>query len=190
MTAPSSVQKLTPEIWLDVWEHVCKENVDWFEMRTDAGSGTFPYCRICETWSGIAHLQSGSCRSGIKPGPVLAAILEAESECCRASATPLGTSEASSGLQVELVDGIGICAKPGCNNRAPGRVSRTHCCKRCQLAHAAGVGKLNHDPVTGERWKQAHGAECTMHCDKRRVVVRARELPVCCRTGVCPAMAN
>ena len=174
MTAPPSVQKLTPEVWLDVLDHVAQENCDVVEMRQDPVSGVrHPYCRICETWADIAHWQSEECSCRrqarqITPGIVLAAILEAETERARAaaSAKPLGTSKPSTCFQVDLAHGTGTCRKPGCQNRALGRSSRNHCCMRCQLADEHGVEKLSRDPETGCKWTKAHGSECTMHEDK------------------------
>ena len=61
----------------------------------------------------------------------------------------------------------GICPKPFCGLRAPGRSSSTHCCKRCESAHRAGVPRLRRDPVTGEAWKKEHGPECTVHVDRQ-----------------------
>ena len=89
LTAPLSVQKLSPDVWLDVWQHVAEENWEWMEMRGDASCGPCPYCRICDRWAENSHLQSKACQSrrdvqGFKMGPVLTAILEAEGERVRA----------------------------------------------------------------------------------------------------------
>ena len=84
LTAPPSVQMLSPETWLDVWQHVCRENQDWLEMRDDPRCGPCPYCRICKRWAELSHLRSEGCESrrreeGItRLGHVLRAILEAE----------------------------------------------------------------------------------------------------------------
>ena len=86
LTAPASVQMLSPETWLDVWQHVCSENQDWLEMRVDPRCGLCPYCRICRHRADLSHLRSMGCESkrreeGItRVGHVLRAILEAEKD--------------------------------------------------------------------------------------------------------------
>ena len=75
VTAPISVQKMSPELWLNVWEHVCAENPEWLEMRDT------PYCKVCGR-GGIfsSHLLTKECKAArearnLAPGPLLKEIL-------------------------------------------------------------------------------------------------------------------
>ena len=66
--------------------------------------------------------------------------------------------------------------------RAGSRSSRTHCCRRCEMAHLHGKPRLDKDPgpgpTTGEVWKKAHGPECTGHADRKmRAPVASRQPP-------------
>ena len=110
LTAPPTVQILSPETWLDVWQHVCRENQEWLEMRDDPRCGPCPYCRMCKRWAALSHLRSEGCESrrreeGVALGHVLAAILEAENK--RVSAEQPTRAD---GSNVDLAHGAGICA--------------------------------------------------------------------------------
>ena len=77
LTAPSSVQKMSPELWLEVWNHVCTENSEWLEKR---GA---PYCSLCAQ-AGIFsdHLITKECKEkrkarNVTVGPLLEEILRA-----------------------------------------------------------------------------------------------------------------
>lgn len=69
------------------------------------------------------------------------------------------------------------CPTVGCLYRRGSRGSATHCCKRCECAYKKGVARLYADPVTGERWRKAHGPECTQHADRRVFVVAEARPP-------------
>ena len=76
LTAPISVQNMSPELWLLVWEQVCTENV-WLEMRDT------PYCKVCGRAGIVAsHLLTKECMDArearkLAPGPLLKEILHA-----------------------------------------------------------------------------------------------------------------
>ena len=78
LTAPISVQSLSPEIWLQTWRYVCTENDTWLDIRDDE-----PCCLLCNRSTNfLAHLLSASCKAkrsqhAIRPGPLLLQILNA-----------------------------------------------------------------------------------------------------------------
>ena len=83
LTAPPSVQKLSPEMWLDAWDAVIKENPDLVEKRKGEA---VPYCKICGRWAQLSHLMSAECKAnreqqGASTGPLLTEILAAERLC-------------------------------------------------------------------------------------------------------------
>ena len=77
VAAPISVQKMSPELWLNVWVHVCSENPKWLKMRDT------PCCTVCGR-AGIfsSHLLAKECKAArearnLAPGPLLKEILYA-----------------------------------------------------------------------------------------------------------------
>ena len=75
LTAPITVQKMSPELWLGIWDRVCTENSEWLEKR-DA-----PYCLLCAQ-AGIFsdHLITKECKDkraegNVTVGPILQEIL-------------------------------------------------------------------------------------------------------------------
>ena len=83
LAAPPSVQRLQPEMWLDVWHLICEENDGWIEMQQDAAGDDCPYCNTCSCWADCSHLASKECEDkneliGHAPGPLLAAVLQAQ----------------------------------------------------------------------------------------------------------------
>ena len=78
LTAPISVQRMSPEVWLHTWSYVCTENNTWLDMRDHA-----PWCLLCNRGKNIlAHLLSATCKAkrsqhAIHPGPLLTEILKA-----------------------------------------------------------------------------------------------------------------
>mmetsp|Transcript_17392 Transcript_17392/g.47462 ORF Transcript_17392/g.47462 Transcript_17392/m.47462 type:complete len:720 (-) Transcript_17392:152-2311(-) len=185
LTAPPSVQKLQPEMWLDAWQHVSRENT-WIEMRPHRDCGPCPYCKLCERWVDMPHLMSTRCKDNVatrkmRVGPLLSAILVAEENRLTSSASSRARAEAATSKprqedRIEVMS-RGVCPKPGCGLPAGGRGSATHCCRRCQAAHVLGVTKLNYDPLTGKAWKKAHGPECTKHLFSTGVPAAAPHVP-------------
>ena len=104
--------------------------------------------------------QKRQSRGYAQDGPLLAAILKAEQS--------LALEQFS--LVNSFGHAAGVCPKEGCGLRAGSRSSRTHCCRRCEMAHLHGK-RLDRDPgpgpTTGEPWKKAHGPECTGHADRK-----------------------
>ena len=83
LVSPPSVQKLSPELWIDAWSHVVRRNATWLEMRLDACAGECPYCTLCKKWANIDHLLSLQCetnRSNKQIEELLTAILNAEKQ--------------------------------------------------------------------------------------------------------------
>jgi len=87
LTSPPSVQEISPDMWEDAWEHVCRENSEWLEMRLASGVGLCPFCKRCKKWAVLPHLLSESCRNQrekkrpfLQPGKLLEAILEASAQ--------------------------------------------------------------------------------------------------------------
>ena len=82
VTSPPSVQKLSPEMWVDAWWHVCRENSKALEMQPDARAGECPYCKVCKKLANMTHLLTPQCqeaREGLPAAdPLLKAILAAE----------------------------------------------------------------------------------------------------------------
>eukprot|EP00928_Gymnodinium_smaydae_P058179 TRINITY_DN41407_c0_g1_i1.p1 TRINITY_DN41407_c0_g1~~TRINITY_DN41407_c0_g1_i1.p1 ORF type:complete len:501 (-),score=79.22 TRINITY_DN41407_c0_g1_i1:495-1997(-) len=162
-TAPPSVQKLQPEMWLDVWDHVHEEN-EWLGKK-----GEYPYCNLCEAYADLSHLLSEGCEENVRQnekevGPLLKAILLAEKRQREGTLTKKKDPSAKSTAKSDAGLACGEpqkCQKPGCPFPAGGKNSPTHCCKRCQLADEKGVDQLYTDPRTGNPWRQPHGPECT-----------------------------
>ena len=206
MTSPGSVQSLQPEMHVEVWTAVCEESRDpktgvcWLEMR-DAGGELAtpgdhptpcdpkcPFCTRCGTWAASMHLSSAKCRSigtGGQPRPLLDAIIAAvDAVRERGGSAVMGGQHWRQGPlpEPEHLKFRGCCPKPGCWLRIAGRVSGTHCCKRCAAAHLAGVDRLPFDPETGQRWQKRHGPECTMH-QRQAATLRERGVPASSFTG-------
>ena len=163
---PPSAQKLAPETWVDVWYHVSTKN-EQLEMKWDSrAGGECPFCTACEEWADLSHLLSRRCqerRASLKIDPLLREIMKAEQtrrDLFHRQPPPQPLAEARN-------PHAGRCPKKGCNCLAPGRSSKTHCCRRCELADDKGVHRLHEDPVTRERWKKMHAPDCTMHDDNR-----------------------
>ena len=79
LTAPISAQKMSPETWLRVWDHVCIENCELLKMQDTL------YCILCNR-PGILydHLLSEGCKDKrkahkVRPDPLLTEILRAAS---------------------------------------------------------------------------------------------------------------
>ena len=186
---------MNPDMWLAAWEHVCSEN-KFLEMKTDeadqAATGPCPYCTLCSKWAEVPHLLSDKCREKrhhygcAQDGPLLAAILKAEQPTNLPQhpnpKTPGPLPPDQFSLKASFGHATGVCPKEGCGLRAGCRSSRTHCCRRCEMAHLHGKPRLDRDPgpgpTTGEVWKKAHGPECTGHADRKmRPPVPSRQHP-------------
>ena len=166
---------MNPDMRQNAWEHVCSENAFLLMKENDEAdqeSEQGPYCTLCSKWAEVPHLLSDRCRqqrhSGgyAQDGPLLAAILKAEQQSTKPQyPKPQTPGPLSHG------HATGVCPKEGCGLRAGCRSSRTHCCRRCEMAHLHGKPRLDRDPgpgpTTGEVWKKAHGPECTGHVDRK-----------------------
>ena len=174
---------MNPDMWQDAWEHVCSENsfLVMKEDQADQLSSQCPYCTLCSKWAEVPHLLSKKCREKrhhygcAQDGPLLAAILKAEQPTNlpqhRKRNTPGTLPPGRISLKASFGHATGVCPKEGCGLRAGCRSSRTHCCRRCEMAHLHGKPRLDRDPgpgpTTGEVWKKAHGPECTGHADRK-----------------------
>ena len=74
VTSPPSVQKHSPEMWVDVYHHICRKNHRFLELREDG-----PYCKKCGGGADMAHLvkHESCCWSGDDADPLLRAMLQA-----------------------------------------------------------------------------------------------------------------
>ena len=160
-------------------------------MKEDeADPCAYPYCTVCSKWAEVPHLLSHKCRQNrqsdenngyAQDGPLLAAILKAEQSTLSDSTDTLpqhpDPEPVASGRHATGV----CCPKEGCGLRAGSRLSRTHCCRRCEMAHLHGKKRLKRDPgpgpTTGEVWKKSHGSDCTGHIDRDRPPVPSRPHP-------------
>ena len=150
-----------------------------------------PYCNLCSKWAEVPDLLSEKWRQKrqsqgyAQDGPLLAAILKAEQST---GAVPQHPKPKTPGplppdaMKHSFGHATGVCPKDGCGLRAGSRSSRTHCCRRCEMAHLHGKPRLDKDPgpgpTTGEVWKKAHGPECTGHADRKmRAPVASRQPP-------------
>ena len=97
-------------------------------------------------------------------GPLLAAILKAEQEAGTLPQHPTPKTPAPlAAFKFSLKAGFGqiagVCPKEGCGLRAGRGSSRTHCCRRCEMAHLHGKPRLDRDPgpgpSTGELWQKS-----------------------------------
>ena len=159
---------MNPDMWQNVWEHVCSENrfLVMKEDEADQESGQCPYCTLCSKWAEVPHLLSDKCRQKrqsngyAQDGPLLAAILKAEQSTNRPQhptpKTPGPLPPDQFSLKASFGHATGVCPKEGCGLRAGSRSSRTHCCRRCEMAHLHGKPRLDRDPgpgpTTGEVW--------------------------------------
>ena len=119
-------------------------------------------------------------------GPLLAAILKAEQQSRNSLQQPKPKTYCLSqpgriSLKASFGHATGVCPKQGCGLHAGCRSLRTHCCRRCEMAHLHGKPRLDRDPGPGpteaEVWKKAHGPECTGHADRKmRPPVPSRQL--------------
>ena len=118
-------------------------------------------------------------------GPLLAAILKAEQSTGALPQHPKPKTPGplpADAMKHSFGHATGVCPKEGCGLRAGSRSSRTHCCRRCEMAHLHGKPRLDKDPgpgpTTGEVWKKTHGPECTGHADRKmRAPVASRQPP-------------
>ena len=165
LTSPPSVQMLDPDMWMRVWEEVCKEN-KWIDMRMDQKSGDCPYCTVCGRWAEVSHLLSLKCSTkvtvrGNRQEPLLTAILEAEQKQReqqrehweRVHRPP--PAEDPAAPQGEAAN-QNLAAPQGSRANATGGPP--------QAAHEVGKPFVPYNPESDvERWKKPHGQDCTKH---------------------------
>ena len=66
LTAPITVQKMSPELWLGIWDRVCTENSEWLEKRDGR-----PYCLLCAQACIFSdHLNTKTCKDARAKGNV------------------------------------------------------------------------------------------------------------------------
>ena len=100
VTAPLSVQRIAPEVWLDVWKYTCQENPEWLEWRD------CPYCKLClKDCVFSSHLLSRECwrrqkRFDVTPGSVLKEILWAAALPTQEESEAITSPEAQNSSQV------------------------------------------------------------------------------------------
>ena len=164
---------MNPDMWQNAWEHVCNENTFLVmkEYEADHEIRQCPYCTLYSKWAEVSHLLSDKCGQErqsygyAQDGPLLAAILKAEQLAGTVPQQPVplqhGGCEQVSGTTPQLPAPLAfgerrrfahatrsVCPKEGCGLRAGSRSSRTHCCRRCEMAHVHGH-RLKRDPGPG-----------------------------------------